>query len=208
MKRLLSIVIIIGIIAYILVQFLKDRRFNPPSAYDYEISQTIDTDYYDPSVVKEYYKTALEVGSYARSLWNNDKIDVRFMDKAREKSKEATAYFESLQATAMWLETKLEKSKEWKDLGYTDDDVQLMEQGLTKKDLELRSKAHLIGLKRGTNGAPVWELQKMLNLSGDSIPEDGLFNQITVNRVREFQRANNLFPSGEIDKQTLQALLK
>ena len=109
MKRLLSIVIIIGIIAYITVQFLKDRRFNPPSDYDYPVSELIDKDYHDPMVVKQYYKTALEVGSYARSLWNNEKIDVRFPDKARKKSKEATEYWEQLNVTAKWLEDKLIK---------------------------------------------------------------------------------------------------
>ena len=84
----------------------------------------------------------------------------------------------------------------------------IIEKGLTPEDIRIKQKYYLIGLKRGSSGAEVWELQKMLNTTGDSIPEDGLYNQITINRVRDFQRQNDLFPSGEIDKNTLRALLK
>jgi len=208
MKRLLSIVIIIGIIAYIAVQYFKDRRFNPPSSYDYVISEQIDTDYHDPLVVKEYYKTALEIGSFARSLWNNDKIDVRFMESGNLESQEATAYYNQLIVTAKWLEDKLEKSKEFSAQGYSKREIALLEQGKSPSDLRLNNKMYLLGLQRGSSGAEVWELQKLLNTTGDSIPEDGLYNQMTVNRVRNFQRRYNLFPSGNIDKNTLKALLK
>ena len=81
MKRLIAIVLIIGIGSYIAVQYLKDRRFNPPSDYDYPISSEIDTDFYKPEVLQEYYKLAFDVGTYARSLWFNDGIDVLMMDR-------------------------------------------------------------------------------------------------------------------------------
>ncbi len=209
MKRLLTIVILLGVISYIAVQYLKDRRFNPPSEYDYAISEAIDTDYYDQLVVKEYYKTALEVGSYARSLWNNDGIDVRFMDKENFESTQATEYYELLEATAKMLENKLLKSATLKTQGYSNDQIKmLIEDGKTPEDLELMSKAYLIGLQIGTNGSEAWELQKLLNAKGDSIPEDGIFNMITYNRLRAFQTENDLFPSGQLDEQTLKALLK
>ncbi len=209
MKRLLTIVILLGVISYIAVQYLKDRRFNPPSEYDYDISEAIDKEYYDTLVIKQYYKTALEVGSYARSLWNNDGIDVRFMDKENFESTQATEYYELLKATAKMLENKLLKSATLKTQGYSNDQIKmLIEDGKTPEDLELMSKAYLIGLQIGTNGSEAWELQKLLNAKGDSIPEDGIFNMITYNRLRVFQTENGLFPSGQVDKETLTALLK
>lgn len=209
MKRLLTIVILLGVISYIAVQYLKDRRFNPPSAYDYPISEQIDKDYYDQMVVKEYYKTALEVGSYARSLWNNDGIDVRYMDKENFESTQATDYYELLQATAMLLENKLIKSAELKSQGYTNKQIKLIvEDGLTPDDIEYMSKAHLLGLSIGSNGQDAMELQRMLNAKGDSIPVDGIFNTITRYRLRVFQTDNGLYPSGQVDKKTLKALLK
>lgn len=209
MKRLLTIVILLGVISYIAVQYLKDRRFNPPAAYDYTISDAIDKDYYDQLVVKEYYKTALEVGSYARSLWNNDGIDVRFMNKENFESTQATEYFELLQTTAKLLENKLLKSAELKSQGYSNEHIKLLiEDGLTPEDIQLRKAEHLLGLRIGNNGQEAMELQQMLNAKGDSIPVDGIFNTITRYRLRVFQTENGLFPSGEVDKKTLKALLK
>lgn len=208
MKRLLTIVILLGVISYIAVQYLKDRRFNPPAAYDYTISDAIDKDYYDQLVVKDYYKTALEVGSYARSLWNNDGIDVRFMDKENFESTEATDYYELLEASAMMLENKLLKSADFKKQGYNNDEIKMLEKGISPEDIEFMHKEHLLGLAIGSNGNDAMELQRMLNAKGDSIPVDGIFNTITRYRLRVFQTENGLFPSGEVDKKTLKALLK
>ena len=118
-------------------------------------------------------------------------------------------YYNSLILKAQDLERVLTDSREWKDQGYDDKDIKLLEQtGMTTIDLQLREKYYLVGLRLGSNGEAVWELQKMLNTLGDSIPEDGIFNQITINRLREFQTSNGLFPSGEVTENTLKALLK
>ncbi|MGW8123360.1 peptidoglycan-binding domain-containing protein [Roseivirga echinicomitans] len=209
MKRLLVIVILIGIISYITVQYLKDRRFNPPSAYDYALSEKIDTNFYDPVVLKNYYKTALEVGSYARSLWRNDKIDVRFINDEDFESTRATDLYNEMIATANMLQAKLELSAKLKSEGYSNYEVQMyFEQGLTPEELKLDRNYDLLGLKIGARGAAVWELQKLLNTNADSIPQDGIFNLITTNRLKTFQEKNGLFPSGEVDEKTLKALIK
>lgn len=209
MKRLLAIVIVLGIIAYVTVQVLKDRRFNALSDYDHPLSENIDEEFYDPSVVKEYYGTVLEIGTFARSMWRTYTIDVRSPDANDPNEQLKAKYYNQLIVTARYLQGTLEESKNYKDQGYTNPEIKLlMEQGLTKEDLRLRKNAHMFGLSRGSNGAAVWELQKMLNAQGDSIPEDGIFNLITISRLKEFQSKNNLFPSGEVDENTLKALLK
>jgi peptidoglycan hydrolase-like protein with peptidoglycan-binding domain len=210
MKRLIVILAILGIIAYATVHYLEDRRFNPPSKYyDFPVSEQIDTEFYNPNVIKEYYGTILEIGNFARSSWNYDGVDVLSPDYGKTEDKLKAKYYAALRQTAMMLEDKLEESKRLKDLGYNNEQIKmLMEQGLTEEDLLLREKSYLLGLARGANGATVWELQKLLNIEGDSIPEDGIFNLITTNRLKEFQNNNNLFPSGEVDLNTLKALLK
>lgn len=209
MKRLLAIVIVLGIIAYITVQVLKDRRFNALSDYDHPLSENIDDQFYDPAVLKEYYGTVLEIGTFARSMWRTHTIDVRSPDANDPDEQLKAIYYNQLIVTAGHLERKLETSKTYKDQGYTNSEIKLLlEQGITREDLKLRKNAHMFGLARGSNGAAVWELQKMLNAQGDSIPEDGIFNLITTNRLKEFQSKNNLFPSGEVDENTLKALLK
>lgn len=209
MKRLLTFAIIIGIIAYITVQFLKDRRFNPPSSYDYPISESIDKGFYDSLVLKEYYKTAYEVGSYARSLWRNQKIDVRFIDDENFESTQATEYYNLLLATAKMLEIKLERSNELKAQGYSNQEVEMLfEHQLTPEDIQFNRNKSMLGLTRGATGAAVWELQDLLNNYGDSIPQDGIFNLITANRLRLFQQSKGLYPSGSVDEKTLKALIQ
>lgn len=209
MKRLIFIVLLIGIGSYITVQYLKDRRFNPPSSYDYEISAAIDTDFYDPEVLQQYYKLAFDVGSYARSLWFNEGIDVRMMDSENYESIQATEFYNKLKANVKMLEKELIRSKELRDQGYSKDQVKvIMEMGMTPEDMELEKNNHLLGLGIGVSGSNVWELQRLLNAKGDTIPEDGIFNILTRQRLRAFQRDNNLFPSGEVDQKTLKALLK
>ncbi len=209
MKRLLFIVILIGIVSYVAVQYFKDRRFNPPSAYDYALSENIDADFYDKTVVKEYYKSALEIGMYARSLWRNDQIDVRSIDNEDFESTRATQVYIEMIASTKMLEDQLELSAMLKEQGYTNGEVKMyFEQNLTPEDLQIKRLSNLIGLKIGARGAAVWQLQKLLNTDSDSIPQDGIFNLITTNRLKNFQENSGLFPSGEVDKETLKALIQ
>lgn len=209
MKRLLSIVIVIGIIAYVTVQLIKDRRFNTLSAYDHPINENIDKQYHDKAVLTEYYKTVLEIGTFARSVWRTKQHDVRQPATGDEQENLDKIYYESLKLKALQLEEELTLSKKLKDQGYSQDQVKTMiDLGMTPEEIELRDKYYLVGLRLGSNGESVWELQKMLNARGDSIPEDGIFNLITINRLKEFQSNNGLFPSGEVTENTLKALLK
>jgi len=79
----------------------------------------------------------MEVGSYARSHWRNQKIDVRFIEDENFESSQATEYYELLNATALMLQAKLEKSSSLKSQGYTNDEVKvLFEQGLSPQEID------------------------------------------------------------------------
>lgn len=209
MKRLLAILIVIAILVYAYFNYIEDRRFNPPSDYDYTVSEQIDTDFYDKAVLSEYYRLALEIGNFARSSWTHDGVDVKSPDFLNDKANLKSRHYNQMIVTADLIRDKLIDSKKLKDEGFDNEDIKLlMERNLTKQDLKLRENAYLLGLVRGSSGAAVWELQKMLNTQGDSIPEDGIFNLITTNRLKEFQTQSDLYPSGEVDEKTLKALLK
>lgn len=208
MKRLLFIIFIISLGSYLTVQYFKDRRYNPPSNYDYIISEDIDRSYYDPSVIENYYQSALEVGAYARSLWYNDGIDVRFPDDENFESIEAMKHYNQLIVAVKALEDQLVYSQHLKDEGYTDDEVEMMlMENMEPSEMELIDSEYLIGLEVGDTGAEVWDLQLLLNNHGDSIPVDGIFSVATRNRVIEIQEAAMIYPSGEIDLKTLKAIL-
>ena len=135
----------------------------------------------------------MEVGSYARSHWRNQKIDVRFIEDENFESSQATEYYELLNATALMLQAKLEKSSSLKSQGYTNDEVKvLFEQGLSPQEIDYNRHQYWLGLGRWETGSAVWDLQRLLNVSADSIPQDGIFSLITTNRLKTFQESKGL----------------
>ncbi|MEJ6792525.1 MAG: peptidoglycan-binding domain-containing protein [Lacinutrix sp.] len=53
----------------------------------------------------------------------------------------------------------------------------------------------------------MFELQKLLVKKGYSIPVDGVYESITSEALKSFEKKNNLYPDGKIDIMTLKALL-
>ncbi len=67
---------------------------------------------------------------------------------------------------------------------------------------------HLPTIRSGSNGQDVKDLQRLLNLSGTKISEDGIFGIGTDKEVRNFQRTAGLAVDGIVGKNTWKALLK
>lgn len=61
-------------------------------------------------------------------------------------------------------------------------------------------------MQRGDKGKDVKLVQSFLNLLGYHLTPDGVFGEITEGVVRKFQLANNIFPSGVMDDNTLTIL--
>jgi peptidoglycan hydrolase-like protein with peptidoglycan-binding domain len=61
-------------------------------------------------------------------------------------------------------------------------------------------------MQKGDSGKDVKLVQSFLNLLGYHLTPDGVFGSITEGVVRKFQLANNIFPSGVIDDNTLTIL--
>jgi peptidoglycan hydrolase-like protein with peptidoglycan-binding domain len=66
---------------------------------------------------------------------------------------------------------------------------------------------NLMALKIGSKGSAVWELQKLLTAQGYEIPVDGVFSIETDKALKDFQRINNVFPSGITDEETIRILI-
>lgn len=61
-------------------------------------------------------------------------------------------------------------------------------------------------MKKGAKGENVRLLQKILNILGKSLDEDGSFGGLTEKAVKEFQESNSIDPIGIIDAATSMAL--
>lgn len=209
MKQLFYLVVIIVLPIILFFQYQNWRRFHPPSTYEYTINEEVDTDYFDPQVVQNYYTAALEAGNYARYCWAEHDIDVRHADLSDpEEAKHVKRYQQHL-SSAQYLEGKLLRSTKLKRQGYTQEEIQkIVETGQTPAEMlaERLKNVELYAVK-GSRNALVFEIQRILKEQGYQLPVDGIYRDSTEMCVRMFQEKNELYPSGVIDQQTLIQLL-
>ncbi len=208
------LVIILGIIGY--GQYKQYQRFSLEN-YEYKISDNIDLNYHDKIMLYKYYEAVEGVNSYIASQWSAERIDVRRPKDDDAQTKIAVDTYAKKVAKVKYYEAQLEKSKSLKDKGLTNDEVKLFEdKGITLKELQkAESDAKMksmfnnnANLRLGERNAFVYELQKLLVKKGFDIPVDGVYESITSNAILDFETKNNLFPDGNIDLLTLEALLK
>lgn len=209
------LIIILSIIGY--GQYKQYQRFSLEN-YEYKASDNIDLDYHDKGTLYKYYEAVEGVNTFIGSQWSANRIDVRSPeDDDDDETKLAVDTYAKKVAKVKYFEAELEKSKAWKDQGLTNDDIKLFEdKGITIKDkqkAEADSKMKSMfnnnsNLRLGERNAFVYEIQKILVNKGFDIPVDGVYKNITSEAILEFEAKNNLFPDGQIDLLTLEALLK
>ena len=105
------------------------------------------------------------------------------------------------------IEEKLQKSSDLKSRGLSNDQVKLVESGISENALKfVGNKEAILALELGDRGRLVWELQKRLSLHGYEHQIDGVFGIATQNSVITFQNDNQLYPSGSIDEDVFKAI--
>lgn len=207
MKKVIVSLVIILLLAITFFQYKKFTRLNAPHTYEYTISDKVDAAYYDPSVVKDYYEIAYEIGSFAREQWVNYRIDVLYQDNSSPRSQQATLTYNKMRAAAKELEARLIESKTLKDLGYSNSDIRIMhDKGLSTSDYKIFTAFGSTIYQFGDEDKGIFLMQQKLNEKGFPIRIDGIFNEETKHAIMEFQEKQNLFPSGIAGKETLQLL--
>ncbi|MGB3468799.1 MAG: peptidoglycan-binding domain-containing protein [Cyclobacteriaceae bacterium] len=208
MKRLFYIIVIVGIPVIVFFQYQNWTKFSAPNEYDYSLSDEIDTEYYDQEAVKTYYENVQEIGSYARAMWHTYDLDVKNYDQNDPVSKERALYYEFLIAQTRLLEQKLKNSKRYKSQGFSNHDIKLiLDRGISaetyKKELDLQNYT---GVKFGDLSQEVYDIQKRLRELGYELPIDGNFKNSTQETLKDFQKKNDLAPTGYVDKKTARKL--
>ena len=208
MKKVFQLIIIIGIPTLLYFQYKSYIRFHPPVDYDYKIPTGIDANYHNSILVKSYFEGTNEIGAFARKMWFNESIDVRFPDVSNEESINASALYNTLLNQVRLQEAKLINSYNLKLQNITNDQIKLIEEtGVNPSLLNfLEDKDRYLGLSEGTRGALVWELQKMLIEKGFNLQKDGVYSLETRTQIMAFQNANDLYPSGRLNAMTFDKL--
>ncbi len=207
MKKLIVGIIVISLLAIVFFQYKNYRRFNPPADYEYAISESIDINYHDQSLLEEYYSKVFEIGSFARSQWRTSGVDVRFPDMDNVGEINAAKYYTSLQSRVAFLEQMLEGSNQLKSEGFSNAEIIRIESGLPTELVKAGiTKEDLSALQIGDNNRLVWMLQEKLIEKGYPHQLDGLFGIDTQNSLITYQTDNNLFPSGAMNEEVFTKL--
>lgn len=208
MKKLAYLVIIVSLPVLLYFQYRSYTRFNPPEQFGFVASDSIDVNFYNPQLLKEYYKLRFEIPAFARQQWSENGVDVRYPNSSEEAQK-ATEYYTNLLATAHLIEDKLKQSFLLKQKGFNNADIKKMqEQGLTAESYKLYNWQDLVGAAKGDENSAVWELQKLLRKHDHDIPQDGIFDIETENALKALQKEHGHYPSGMVEKITLPILIK
>ena len=196
-------------------QYTQYVRFSPPSSYDYAISSEIDKAYYNPETVQKLHKAAFEVGNLARNYWYENQIDVRLFDGKDSRYSTAIGAYNDAKATAAFLEQKLIYSAQLKKAGFSNDDIQFLEEsGVDSSQYVFvlaQKKARLWNngvIKSGDNHSDVYHIQKMLKDSGKEMKADGYFEAFTKAGVEAFQKENGIYVTGIVNDLTYALLVE
>lgn len=207
MKKILYIILIITLPLIAFFQYKKYTRFNPKTSYEYVISDAIDANYYDQQLVSEYFSKAIEIGSFARSKWSSESIDVRFPDQGSTVEINAAKYYNQLLARTKELESRLVSSKNLKDQNFSNGEIQLIEVGFPLDLIKSKiNRGSMVDLAIGSNSRYVWKLQERLVSKGYPHTLDGLFGTATQSALINYQNDQGIFPSGSMNDEVFDLL--
>jgi len=205
MKRLVYLVLLIGIPLIAWFQYVKYKKFHPPTDYTYPIHDSIDVHYHDPAVVQLYFEKAVACKTFARYCWRKHRIDVLTPDIDNPNSKELVDQYHALVATAQHLERKLLASTYMKAQGYSNQQIAQWEQsGLSQQSWQIREILGPSGvILYGEDGPGIWKIQRRLNDLGYDIRIDGIFDQETLDALNQYQISKEMKPTLGIDQRIL-----
>lgn len=208
MKKIFLGILIITLPLITFFQYKNYRRFHPSTSYEYLKSDEIDINYHDPRMIEEYFHKIVEVGAFARRKWKNEGIDVRFPNENVTETNVAN-YYNLLLTRIKEIEAKLETSAAYKAEGFNNEQIILLESGISKNQLRwISQKPLILTAVFGDRGAHIWTIQQLLIAKGYQHNLDGVFGLDTQNAILAFQRDKQIYSSGTIDEITFSELIK
>lgn len=200
MKRLFYIITIICLPLIAFFMFDNYRSHHPESVYAYQPATGIDANYHNPDVLLRYHQLCAEIGAYGRHCWRDEGIDVLREDNTDGEAGPLIQRYQSLIATARYLEGKLIQSGKWKAEGHSTEQVILAETGRSSAGETLPKIAPLATL--GEKNALIMAVQEKLQSKGYTLEVDGIFRTETETVIKQFQTDQTITVNGVLDLAT------
>lgn len=209
MKRLFALLVSVALILILWMEYLEYRRHRADGAYAFPVDTTIDWSYHNPELVTRYLLTAEEVGHYGRYCWAELGIDVETDSPLDPDKKTHIRTYQQLRASAKQLEMTLKASARLKSQGLSEAEVQQqLEPEPSPRDRVTNLLDNPVLARPGDKGALVYEIQRRLIERQFNIPLDGIYRVETQRSIQTFQEQHQLYPSGEVDRRTLEKLFE
>lgn len=215
MKKLIIALIVIIVLIFAYNQYKEYQRFHPDN-FNYKSSENIDLEYYNQDVVYSYFEAVQALNGFANMQWNVNEINVKSPEDDDESTTFVVNEYRKKLAKVKYYESKLEASKQLKDEGLANAQIKAKLEGNTapknSEVAEFNAKIKSMfnpssKIRLGEKSAFIYEIQKVLVKKGYDIPVDGVYKNITQDAIYKFEEDNNLFPDGNLDVLTLDALL-
>jgi hypothetical protein len=204
MKQVIIFLLVVIVVIMGYNMYKKHQRFNPPN-YTYAVSETIDANHPNKSLLLDYYEAVSALDGYVITQWSSNGMDVRNPKKDNKETLAAVAEYRKKLANVRYFESQLTASEEKKPLK-TEPNAAAERKMIVAEMFHANPSANSFRL--GERSALVYEIQGLLIQKGNSIKHDGLFRTETFNALKAFEEKNSLFPDGKLDALTLSALLK
>ncbi len=195
------LLVIVGIMGYNL--YRNYQRFNPPN-YQYQVPEEISGTTSQSDLLYDYFKAVEELDAFVITQWSEDRIDVRNPKDDDEETMSAVAEYANKKAKVRFYETQLLNPTEEKKEAVTPSEEE-KRKALIAEMFNANPGGN--SLRLGEQSALVFEIQRILIESGDSIRHDGLFRAETFNSLKSYEEKNGLFPDGKLDAITLDHML-
>lgn len=208
MKRIIPLILVLGLAIIVLVQYFKLRSLSPPEAYAYTLKEDIDLNYHQPVAVGAYYDAGRNVALYARQVWHNEGFNVRMPDADDGAEMASANHYKKMLSYTDSLGARLSRSYQWKLEGFDNADILRFEnEGLSPTTLRVEKVFGGSSFQKGDERKGVWALQDLLIQKGYQMPHDGNFWEETHLALKAFQTKSGLPPTGIADIKTLTQLL-
>ena len=175
-------------------------------------SDTIKFDWYVVNALeaaRKFFNKPLVISSAYRTTAYNTKIGGAY-GSLHTKGKAVDCYISGQSPSLL---AKFFEARGMKGVGCYYDDLFVhvdsrTSEFLWKNQSETKVSTHLPTIRTGSSGQDVKDAQRLLNLAGAKLTEDGIFGTNTNKEVKNFQRAKGLDVDGIIGPKTWKALLK
>ncbi len=213
MKKILRVLFIIVFLTITYVVVKQYRKVHPPMDFSHPISSQVDPKYHSRNSLNTYYNLCFEVESLAQYFWFENLINILEENQHNPEALKARKNYLAKLHLLQSIESELVQSKGLKTQGYSNFDIQKIEQIGIRQFLQLEKEKRLeeslaVLAEKGTISRFVYFTQCQLNLFGYQIREDGIFDSETEQAVIKYQKSIQQFPTGMMDKYTYRKLVE